>query len=255
MRRLLLLSLLAAVAVLAWMVFDEYRTSDLQARYLSGLAGELSFRVEPGPSYDIRYPGPGPYDQRLGYAQLPRYVDKLRSQGYEVTAQARMSPKMLELRDQGLSAVYREKDETGVDLAECHGQPLYAQRFPQRVFGRFDDVPPLLVDSLLFIENRELLDPDHPKRNPAIEWDRFTKAALDQARHLAGDSHRSPGGSTLATQIEKYRHSPEGRTDSGKEKLRQMASASVRAYLDGEDTRAWRHRIVLSYLNTVPLSA
>ncbi|MGE5115386.1 MAG: hypothetical protein ACM3N6_02720, partial [Betaproteobacteria bacterium] len=83
LRRLLLLSLLAAVAVLAWMVFDEYRTSDLQARYLSRLAGELSFRVEPGPSYDIRYPGPGPYDQRLGYAQLPRYVDKLRSQGYE----------------------------------------------------------------------------------------------------------------------------------------------------------------------------
>ena len=29
----------------------------------------------------------------------------------------------------------------------------------------------------------------------------------------------------------------------------------MRAYLDGEDTRAWRHQIVLSYLNTVPLSA
>ena len=255
-RRLFLWSLLAAAAALAWIVVDEYRTSNLQARYLSGLAKELTFRVEPGPSDAIAYPGPGPYDQRLGYAQLPRYVDKLRSQGYEVTAQARMSPKMLELRDQGLSAVYPEKDEAGLDLAECRGRTLYAQRFPQRVFERFEDVPPLLVDSLLFIENRELLDPDHPKRNPAIEWDRFTRAALDQARHLVDDeSHRAPGGSTLATQIEKYRHSPDGRTDSGKEKLRQMAAASVRAYLGGEDTRAWRHQLVLSYLNTVPLSA
>ena len=256
LRRLFLWSLLAAAAALAWVVVDEYRTSNLQARYLSRLAGELTFRVEPGQSYAIAYPGAGPYDQRLGYAQLPRYIDKLRSQGYAVTAQARMSPKMLELRDKGLSAAYREKDETGLDLAECRGRTLYGQRFPQRVFGRFDDVPPLLVDALLFIENRELLDADHPKRNPAIEWDRFTRAALDQARHLVDDeSHRAPGGSTLATQIEKYRHSPEGRTESGKEKLRQMAAASVRAYLGGEDTRAWRHQLVLSYLNTVPLSA
>ena len=254
-RRLFLWSLLAAMAALAWIVVDEYRTSNLQARYLSRLAGELTFRVEPGPSDPIAYPGPGPYDQRLGYAQLPGYIDKLRSQGYAVTAQARMSPKMLELRSKGLSAVYPEKDEAGLDLAECHGQTLHAQRFPQRVFDRFDDVPPLLVDALLFIENRELLHPDHPKRNPAIEWDRFTRAALEQARHLVDDSQRSPGGSTLATQIEKYRHSPEGRTDSGKEKLRQMAAASLRAYLGGEDTRAWRHRLVLSYLNTVPLSA
>jgi membrane peptidoglycan carboxypeptidase len=34
-----------------------------------------------------------------------------------------------------------------------------------------------------------------------------------------------------------------------------MASASLRAYLDGEDTRDTRRRIVLDYLNTVPLAA
>jgi membrane peptidoglycan carboxypeptidase len=246
---------LAAAAVAGGFAVDEYRTSSLQASYLARLARQLTFRVEPGPSDAVRYPGPGPYDERLGYSQLPAFIDKLRSQGYEVTSQTRMSPTMLELRGQGLAAVYREKDATGLDLAECRGQTLYAQRFPQRLYERFEDVPALLVASLLFIENRELLDPLHPKRNPAIEWDRFSKAALDQARHLIDDSHRAPGGSTLATQIEKYRHSPEGRTESGKEKLRQMASASVRAYLDGEDTRAWRHQIVLSYLNTVPLSA
>jgi hypothetical protein len=39
--------------------------------------------------------------------------------------------------------------------------------------------PPLLVTaSLSFIEDRDLLDPEHPNRNPAIEWRRFLLAAL-----------------------------------------------------------------------------
>jgi membrane peptidoglycan carboxypeptidase len=254
-RRLLAFLLLVALACLAYVAVDEFYTSRRQAAYLSGLARQLTFNVEPGKSDAIRYPGAGPYDERLGYAQLPRFIDRLEKQNYAVTAQARMSPRMLQLRDKGLFAIYREKDQAGLEITDCRGGPLYAERVPERVYPRFEAVPPLLVDSLLFIENRELLDDDHPMRNPAVEWDRFTKAALDQARHLVDDSHHAPGGSTLATQIEKYRHSPEGRTDSGREKLRQMASASIRAYLHGEDTMARRREIVLSYLNTVPLSA
>ena len=91
--------------------------------------------------------------------------------------------------------------------------------------------------------------------NPAVEWDRFGKALVDQGISVLLPSHDTQGGSTLATQIEKYRHSPDGRTASGKEKLQQMASASLRAYLDGPNTRAARERIVLDYLNTVPLAA
>jgi membrane peptidoglycan carboxypeptidase len=58
---------------------------------------------------------------------------------------------------------------------------------------------------------------------------------------------------TLATQIKKFRHSPEGRTQSISEKFRQMVSASFRAHLDGPDTRRARERILVDY--TVPLSA
>ena len=117
-----------------------------------------------------------------------------------------------------------------------------------RIFG------PLLVHSLLFIENRDLLDPP-ATRNPAIEWDRFGKVVFDQLLHRVDESHGAAGGSTLATQIEKYRHSPNGRTNSMKEKLRQMVSATLRAYQHGEDTTAARRQIVVDYLNTVPLSA
>jgi membrane peptidoglycan carboxypeptidase len=66
---------------------------------------------------------------------------------------------------------------------------------------------------------------------------------------------QSAGGSTLATQVEKYRHSPDGLTLSASEKIRQMVSASVRAYRLGPETLAARQLVAWAYLNSVPLSA
>ena len=66
---------------------------------------------------------------------------------------------------------------------------------------------------------------------------------------------RPAGASTLATQLEKFRHSESGITDSVGEKIRQMASASLRAYREGENTLEARRRIVLDYLNSIPLAA
>ena len=67
--------------------------------------------------------------------------------------------------------------------------------------------------------------------------------------------HSIIGGSTLATQLEKMRHSPGGRTGSVKEKARQVAAASLRSYLDGVDTRETQRRIIRDYLNSMPLAA
>ncbi|MGH7805890.1 MAG: glycosyl transferase family 51, partial [Candidatus Binatia bacterium] len=55
--------------------------------------------------------------------------------------------------------------------------------------------------------------------------------------------------------LEKYRHSPEGRTESPVDKLSQVAAASLKAYRDGFDTRPWRKKIILEYVNSMPLSA
>ena len=63
------------------------------------------------------------------------------------------------------------------------------------------------------------------------------------------------GASTLATQIEKFRHSPGGRTGGGLDKLRQMITASLRAYYDGPDTLKRREEIVTAYLNSTPLAS
>ena len=243
------------IAVGAYFAVDELRTSRLQARYLSRLGHELTFRAEPGPSPSIRYPGSGPYDHRLGYVELPAYLERLSAREYATTGQARLSPRMGELIDRGLYAPYPEKNQAGLSVFDCNGLPLYANRYPERVYASFEAVPSLLAGSLLYIENHSLLDPGQPKRNPAIEWGRLAHAIWDRVVHMFSPGNESPGGSTLATQIEKYRHSPEGRTASPLEKLRQMASASVRAYLDGEDTTMARRRLVLDYVNTVPLGA
>lgn len=252
---LLLILLFGLLAVAALLVNNELRSSRWQARYLSDLGRDLTFKLEPGLSPSIRFPESGPYDERLGYSRIPAFTQSLTKQDYLVTQQARISPRLAELTDKGLSPAYREKVQAGLDLLDCNQQSLYAERFPERSYQDFESVPRLLVDSLLFIEDRDLLTTRYPLRNPAFDWSRFARALSDQVLHLFDKSHQAPGASTLATQIEKYRHSPDGRTASPQEKLRQMASASVRVYLGGENTLAARQQIVVDYLNTVPLAA
>ncbi|PLC40974.1 glycosyl transferase family 51 [Ralstonia pickettii] len=243
------------LAVAALLVAHEFRTSAWQARYFAHLVQSQTFPVKPGPNTSARYPNSGPYDERLGYHDLPTFLDRLRSRGYIVAQQAVPSKEMVARMDSGMNPPYREKDQAGLELLDDDGRPIYRVRHPERVYDSFASVPPLLVNSLLAIENRTLLQTEYPKRNPAVEWSRLARAVWDRALHVVNPAHESPGGSTLATQIEKYRHSPEGRTESPSEKLRQMFSASARAYLNGEDTTAARHQLAVDYLNTVPLGA
>ncbi|GAB3628786.1 transglycosylase domain-containing protein [Pandoraea terrae] len=236
-------------------VAEEAATSRWQSRYLSRVGRDATYQMAPGPSDAIRFPGSGPYDERLGYHALPDYLSRLTQHGFAITEQARMSAGMLSLGGDGLFLPYHEKAQAGLALTDCNGDMLYRQRLPRRVYSDFASVPPVVVASLLYVENRGLLDPEYPTRNPAVDWPRFMLAGTDQLLRFVDPHHTSPGGSTLATQLEKYRHSPSGRTTSPREKIRQMASASVRAYLDGPLTMPSRQHIVLDYLNSVPLSA
>ena len=251
---------LAAAAMLllitiGWLAAREMRTSNYQAQFFAGLASKASFAAGLGPSPSIRFPRSAPYDDRLGYAELPQMLGKLQSRNFEIVQQARISSGMAQIVDRGYFAPYLEKSQGGLNILDCHNDSLFQENYPQRVFSRFDDISPMLVESLLFIENRELLDSRYPQRNPAVEWDRLAFAVMNKARSAFTGTGRSSGGSTLATQIEKYRHSSEGRTSSVHEKLQQMVSAALRAYQQGEDTSAVRRQIVLSYMNTMPLSA
>ena len=245
------LLLLGVVALVAW----ELLSSALEARYLAKTAQRMTWEVRPGPSDRIRFPGDGPYDVRLGYSSLPSTIIRLQQQGWQISEQARLSPTMARVADLGLFLPYREKDQAGLVLLDSSGKTLYRAHHPQRVYDSFEAIPKVLVDALLHIENRELLATQFPSRNPAVEWDRLAQALLEKGISLVDRDRNVPGGSTLPTQIEKYRHSPEGMTSGMGEKLRQMATASLRAYLEGPNTLPMRRRIVTAYLNTVPLAA
>lgn len=245
---------LSGLLLFSLALFVELRTSRLQAFFLSRTTRELSHWIEPGPSEAIRFPVQGPYDRRLGYVGLPTFIERLTSQGFTLTAQARQSPRLLELTDLGAFALYREKTQAGLTVLDAGERVLFRNVYPERCYSSFDAIPELVIKTLLFIENRELLETRYPHRNPAVEWDRLGQAVLSLATRLVG-RERSPGGSTLATQMEKFRHSPDGVTLSVREKVRQMATASLRAYLDGEETLPARRHIVLDYLNSMPLAA
>lgn len=233
----------------------EMKTSRVQAELFSRYAANMHYEMGEGRNDDLLYPGPGPYDLRMGYARLPAMLDNLETNGYSVVRQPRLSQSLEEFINMGGYAIYNEKTSAGLTIYDRAGGVLHSGIYPTRVFSDFGDIPPLVTETLLFIENRELLDASQPTRNPAIEWDRFAVAAIGQILKKINPHINLGGGSTLATQIEKFRHSPEGRTDKPKEKIQQMITASVRAYRHGPDTMNERRRVLLDYLNSTPLTA
>ncbi|MEK1907276.1 MAG: transglycosylase domain-containing protein [Pseudomonas sp.] len=249
------LILLAALIALGLAVAHELRTAHWQAREFGRYAARLTYERLPGPSEAIHFPSDGPFDKRLGYAHLPLLLERLQQRSYLITEQVRFSPTLLDYSQRGFFPPFIEKSQAGLTISDCRNLRLYQFRSPQQLYGSFAEIPPLIAGSLLFIENRHLLDADPPQANPAVDWPRFAKAALSQLGKSFAVQEQSAGGSTLATQLEKYRHSPDGLTLSAMEKLRQMISASVRAYQQGPDTLAARQAIVRDYLNSVPLSA
>ncbi|HEX7234426.1 MAG TPA: transglycosylase domain-containing protein [Nitrosospira sp.] len=253
-----LILLFIAVGVAIFLFYREVETSAYQAHRLAKLAEDLRWEVEEGaadPAETALLTQAGPYDLRMGYSRLPEMLQNLAKHGFHVRAQARLSPRMQEIAGKGLFIPYHEKSQAGLQITGDRGKLLYRAVFPTRAYENFAAIPSVITHSLLFIENRELLDATRPKKNPAIEWDRLGKALLDKMTQFFHPEHDVVGGSTLATQIEKYRHSPNGLTITPHDKLQQVLSASVRAYLDGEETLPHCQRIVVDYLNTVPLAA
>jgi len=253
--KVLVLGLLSLALCLFTALVYELRTSRFQSRYFAAAGRELTYLLKPGPSKNIRFPDEGPHDIRLGYTRIPGIVRNLSKEGYFVQAQAEMSKRLSGLIDSGLFAIYHEKTQAGLKVVDKNGEMIYAISRPERVYSSFRNIPAIVINTILYIENREILDAKFPYKNPAVEWDRFALAIFQKILQFIIPGHSAPGGSTIATQLEKYLHGFEGRTSGVGDKLRQMLSASYRAYLDGEKTFGTREKIVLNYINSIPLAA
>ncbi|MFQ5601306.1 MAG: transglycosylase domain-containing protein, partial [Candidatus Krumholzibacteriia bacterium] len=243
--------MIGIAGLLAW----EIHTSTFQSRLLSRYASRLTWDVHEGASPDPLRAPRGPYDVRHGYTRLARFLDLLQESGFDVAWQASPSAELASLAARGIPPPYREKDAPALHILDRGGRTLYGVSADRFHFREFVDVPPLVVHSLLYVENRQLLDAERPHLNPALDWDRLVLAGWRYAEDRLFGTGNLAGGSTLATQIQTFRHSPNGRTASVRDKLQQMAAASLRAYRDGADTRAARRRIIVDYLNSMPLGA
>jgi len=250
-----ILIMLGILTVFVVLLRDEMHTSRLQAQWITYYDNLIHFNLEPGPNPAMRYPSNGPYNQRLGYTYLPFFVKSLEAGDYTVAAQTRASPTYDYFMDRGLYPIYRAKTTTGLELYDRGGRPIYDANYPAHVFANFESVPPVLVNTLLYIENRDLMKAVPPTHNPVIEWRRFFYAAFGRGLQKFIPGINTGGGSTLATQIEKFRYSPNGETHNAKDKLLQIASASMRIYLNGPDTEAAGKQLVLDYFNSTTLGA
>ena len=119
----------AAVGIL---LSDELDSSRWQARWLVEHARTLRFDLQPGADAAMRVPAHGPFDERLGYTQLPEHVAQLVARGYDVTAQARQSPALEAHIDRGLFAPFREKTQAGLSMFDCRADALYESRYPHQ---------------------------------------------------------------------------------------------------------------------------
>ncbi len=243
------------IAFLSLALLYEVKTSALQSRVFSYFGGKMTYSVQRGPSSSIVFPAEGPFDVRYGYSRLAQFQYQLEQRGFEVNEQANFSPWMYRLALWGITPPYRDADVPGLVIRSSDGEVIH-DGTGSLLFQNYEEIPPVIINALLQIENRQLgVEPFDPRRNPVVEWDRLAKAALTYGGTKLGLPVSLEGGSTLATQLEKYRHSPFGRTDSAREKLRQLVAASLKAYRNGSDTSEERREIVVDYLNSMPLAA
>jgi len=244
------------VAALMMGVFYEVQTSALQSRVFSYLSRRMTYTVQPGASSTIVFPTGGPLNERRGYSRIPQFQERLESQGFSVAEQARFSKYLSYVAKWGVTPPFRLPADAGLKIKSTDGVLLHHPAGVEQLFEGFDEIPPLVMEALLLIENRQLaVESAYPTNNPVVEWDRLAKASLTYVGSKLGLPVRLEGGSTLATQLEKYNFSKNGRTDSPSEKLRQIFSASLRAYKDGANTVNARRNILTDYLNSMPLAA
>ena len=229
----------------------------VQARLLAALNERLSFSLVPGPSARFVAPRHGPYDDRLGYVQLPEWTARLEREGFAVREQARAlaDPRPRWPRSASRRPTTR-RPARGLSVLDRSGSAgVPGDASPPRGYAALRRHPAARARDAAVRREPRAARTRSRAATPPIEWDRFARAALLQ---LGGRRRRRPRPGRQHARHADREVPPFARAAARRgplEKLRQIGSASLRAYRDGEDTRAARRAILLDYLNSLPLAA
>ena len=146
----------AVLFLLGWGVSIEARSSYLQSRFFTWFDSGIKYEAAPGASPSIHFPHSGPRNLRLGYAELATIIPSLEGHQFQIMRQAQWSPRLDWFVTHGGYALYTQKRQAGLTIYDRAGVPLFAASYPQRVYENFKDVPPLVANSLIFIEDHNL---------------------------------------------------------------------------------------------------
>lgn len=119
-----------------------------------------TFYLRSGAQHTIRFPQHGPFDQRLGYVRLPVMLNKLQAKGFFIDRQVRFSHALQTY----VGASFYPPSQAGLSIRDVDQQSMFQFHYPRHAFASFDEVPPLLVEALLFIEDRRLLSDESSAR-------------------------------------------------------------------------------------------
>jgi membrane peptidoglycan carboxypeptidase len=235
------------------LVFVEMKTSYIQSYFFNKYSSKMSYNVKENGR--IIYPSFGPYNNRLGYTKISNITNKLNWK----TNRANWNDSLYNFVKSGYNPPFNEKITTGINIVDKNNLPIISSVRPKRTYETLKDVPDFIVKALSFVENKEILK-NGKYKNPAIDWYRLL---LNSKNYLLSKvfNKKVSGGSTIATQMEKFKFSPNGRTEdingkkSSKEKFRQIVSASIRTYRNGRNTENTRKNIIVNFINSVPLGA
>lgn len=233
----------------------EIRFSGVQSWLLTDYSKHLYTTVELGSSDKIIFPKYGPFNVQRGYTRIPQFIENLEAEDFRVKEQSSFSPSLLTLVEHGIAPPFREPSVVGLKINDRSRKTIYDSTVNTRSYESYGEIPELIVKTLLFLEDRQLSVPAGVSTNPVVDWSRLSRASVLYGIGRLGIKIQRESGSTLATQLEKFRYSPQGITGSPVDKLRQMVSASIKVYSEGGDTRPARENIVVDYLNSLPLSA
>jgi membrane peptidoglycan carboxypeptidase len=240
----------AAVGIGAIVVAREIKYSTIQSWFFSKLMkGEFPQYTKTVKALPAAV---SPSDKDLGYAYIANESnrEKLRKDGNILSEIVSRQEYTLPLLGT-LYPIFERPVQTGLEINDEAGNPLYKATYPNKIYKSFDEVPPLLANSLAYVEDREVIAPGHPETwNPALNVPRLGKAFWD--RLLTG---HSSGGSTLVIQTIKNEFSAGAKTKNPHDKALQIAGASGDIYRDGTDTSKDGPRIMTDYLNKVDLAA
>jgi hypothetical protein len=159
----------AIVLIIVACGYIEIRTSALQSWIFTSTNERLSFDLAAGRSSSIAFPRAAPLDERRGYSKLASFQSRLEAQGYQVTLQIKQSETTVNFINHGISPPYVALPNAGIDIRGLDGARLFRYAQSEFLFQKIDEIPPLLVQTLLFLENRDLGRPSTPWQNPAIE--------------------------------------------------------------------------------------